>query len=242
MHFFFGDNQASAPFNPSVIPSKCALSFEQGEQPQRRRPPTTVSTMDNRSARLAALAAKAGRSSQQPSIDGGGHDQEDTSSSKPTITFRNYAPKDPSLDNAGALSLDAEILSTNKRQKRSTSEKTTKPTALELALAKTSRESREAAGQNVGTNRGWGSISAVATKKVNWDLKRDVQHRLDRLEKRTQRAIVELLRERLEREAGEVANDDDEGEGDSDLNKLYNIIIRYIKIKREKTLSWWIFS
>ena len=170
-------------------------------------------TMDDRSARLAALAAKAGRSSQQPpSIDGGGHDQEDASSSKPTITFRSYVPKDPSL------SLDAEILSTNKRQKRSTSEKTTKPTALELALAKTGRESPEAAGQNVGTNRGWGSISAVATKKVNWDLKRDVQHRLDRLEKRTQRAIVELLRERLEREAGEVAKDDDEGEGDSDLD------------------------
>ena len=174
--------------------------------------------MDDRSARLAALAAKAGRSSQQPSIDGGGHDQEDASSSKPTITFRNYVPKDPSLDNAGALSLNAEILSTNKRQKRSNSEKNTKPTALELALAKTTRESREAAGQNVGTNGGWG-VTAVATKKVNWDLKRDVQHRLDRLEKRTQRAIVELLRERLEREAGEVANDDDdEGEGDSDLD------------------------
>ena len=171
--------------------------------------------MDDRSARLAALAAKAGRSSQQPSIDGGGHDQEDASSSKPTITFRNYVPKD--LENAGALSIDAEIiLSSNKRQKRSTSEKTTKPTALELALAKTSREFREAAGQNVGTNGGWGS--PVATKKVNWDLRRDVQHRLDRLEKRTQRAIVELLRERLEREAGEVANDDDEGEGDSDLD------------------------
>ena len=117
--------------------------------------------MDDRSARLAALAAKAGRSSQQPSIDGGGHDQEDASSSKPTITFRNYVPKDQSLDNAGALSLNAEILSTNKRQKRSNSEKNTKPTALELALAKTSRES-QAAGQNVGTNGGWG-VTAVAT-------------------------------------------------------------------------------
>jgi hypothetical protein len=120
------------------------------------------------------------------------------------------------LDNANGD--DAQLLSTNKRQKRSSSEKITKQTALELALAKTSRESREAAGQNVGTNGGWGSITAVATKKVNWDLKRDVQHRLDRLEKRTQRAIVELLRERLEREAGEVANDDDGGDDDSDLD------------------------
>lgn len=177
--------------------------------------------MDDRSARLAALAAaKAGRSSQQPSIDGGGHDRENASSSKPTITFRNFVPKDSSLEvksSAGERPLDkahgadAELLSTNKRQKRSTSDNKNKQTALEVALAKT----REAAGQNVGTNGGWGSITAVATNKVNWDLKRDVQHRLDRLEKRTQRAIVELLRERLEREAGEVAHDEDGGEDDS---------------------------
>ena len=42
---------------------------------------------------------------------------------------------------------------------------------------------------------------AVAPRKINWDLKRDIQPKLDKLERRTQRAIVALLRERLEQEA-----------------------------------------
>jgi coiled-coil domain-containing protein 12 len=57
----------------------------------------------------------------------------------------------------------------------------------------------------------------VATRKVNWDLKRDVQYKMEKLERRTQRAIVGLLRERLEREAAEGGGDDG-GEGDSDLD------------------------
>ena len=43
-------------------------------------------------------------------------------------------------------------------------------------------------------------------KKVNWDLKRDIQGKLDRLERRTQRSLVELLRERLEKEAEDVGD------------------------------------
>ncbi len=46
----------------------------------------------------------------------------------------------------------------------------------------------------------------IAPKKANWDLKRDVQPRLDKLERRTQRAILELLqaeeRRRMEEEGG----------------------------------------
>lgn len=37
----------------------------------------------------------------------------------------------------------------------------------------------------------------IAPKKPNWDLKRDVAPRLDVLERRTQRAIADLLRERV---------------------------------------------
>ena len=44
---------------------------------------------------------------------------------------------------------------------------------------------------------------AAAPKKINWDLKRDIQPKLDKLEKRTQKAIVELLKARLEQEATE---------------------------------------
>ena len=38
-------------------------------------------------------------------------------------------------------------------------------------------------------------LAAVAPKKPAWDLKRDLQPRLDKLERRTQRAIADILRE-----------------------------------------------
>jgi hypothetical protein len=43
--------------------------------------------------------------------------------------------------------------------------------------------------------------AAVPRNKVNWDLKRDVQSKLLKLERRTQKILVELLREKLERDA-----------------------------------------
>ena len=41
-------------------------------------------------------------------------------------------------------------------------------------------------------------IMDVAPKKANWDLKRDVARKVARLEKRTQRAIIEMIREKVE--------------------------------------------
>uniref|UniRef100_A0A915B8K0 Coiled-coil domain-containing protein 12 n=1 Tax=Parascaris univalens TaxID=6257 RepID=A0A915B8K0_PARUN len=40
-------------------------------------------------------------------------------------------------------------------------------------------------------------ISTLAPRKVDWDLKRDVAERMEKLERRTQRAIAELIRRRL---------------------------------------------
>ncbi|XP_054161888.1 coiled-coil domain-containing protein 12-like [Oppia nitens] len=40
-------------------------------------------------------------------------------------------------------------------------------------------------------------LTSLAPRKVDWDLKRNLQQKLDKLEKRTQRAIAELIRERL---------------------------------------------
>lgn len=37
----------------------------------------------------------------------------------------------------------------------------------------------------------------IAPKKANWDLKRDVEKKLEKLSRRTQRAIVEIIRERM---------------------------------------------
>ena len=63
------------------------------------------------------------------------------------------------------------------------------------------RESIKAIGQN--------SSAGAAPKKVNWDLKRDIAKKLNRLERRTQKVVIELLRARLEKEA-EKGDDDDE--------------------------------
>lgn len=35
----------------------------------------------------------------------------------------------------------------------------------------------------------------IAPKKPNWDLRRDVQKRIEKLERRTQKAIYQLMRE-----------------------------------------------
>ena len=43
----------------------------------------------------------------------------------------------------------------------------------------------------------------IAPKKENWDLKREIKPKLDRLEKQTQTAIAELVRERVENEVKE---------------------------------------
>lgn len=40
-------------------------------------------------------------------------------------------------------------------------------------------------------------IANLAPRKPDWDLKRDVSKKLEKLEKRTQRAIAELIRDRL---------------------------------------------
>lgn len=218
--------------------------------------------MSDRQARLAALAAKAGRLPQQSielerssdsdtNIDDvanrDNNDNGGTSTNKPTLSFRNYVPKDasldappPPIDDATNNNKDKQLVS-NKRQKTSTITKSNKDSssssttttaaatppksALEIALAKTNREARLAAGQSVSVSGGTGldessGVSAgggwnavvtpsASTKKVNWDLKRDIQHKMDKLEKRTQRAIVQLLRERLEKEAAAAAGDDD---------------------------------
>lgn len=49
-------------------------------------------------------------------------------------------------------------------------------------------------------------LASVAPKRANWDLKRELQPKLDKLERRTLRAIVEIVqqeeRRRLEEEGG----------------------------------------
>lgn len=47
-------------------------------------------------------------------------------------------------------------------------------------------------------------IQNLAPRKPDWDLKRDVAKKLDILERRTQRAIAELIRDRLQSNEGNI--------------------------------------
>jgi coiled-coil domain-containing protein 12 len=38
----------------------------------------------------------------------------------------------------------------------------------------------------------------LAPKKPNWDLKRDVEKKLEKLDRKTQRAVYEVIRQRLQ--------------------------------------------
>lgn len=49
-------------------------------------------------------------------------------------------------------------------------------------------------------------ITNLAPRKPDWDLKRDVAKKLNKLERRTQRAIAELIRDRLKQRQEDLAN------------------------------------
>lgn len=134
--------------------------------------------MTDRKSRLAALAAKAGRSKARTSS---GTTEKQASASQPTVVFRNYTPSNKTL--AGEESSNEPD---TKRQKQD------EPSVLQLALQRAKEQPPL-------------HTTPIQHKKLNWDLKKDIQPKLDKLEKRTQKAIVALLRERLENEA---AHDD----------------------------------
>ena len=57
----------------------------------------------------------------------------------------------------------------------------------------------------------------IAPKKPNWDLKRDIAKKMEKLNRRTQVAIVGLIKERIEKQAEEESDsDEDDDESGSD--------------------------
>lgn len=49
-------------------------------------------------------------------------------------------------------------------------------------------------------------ITNLAPRKPDWDLKRDVAKKLEKLERRTQKAIAELIRDRLKQRQEDLAS------------------------------------
>jgi coiled-coil domain-containing protein 12 len=138
--------------------------------------------MADRKARLAALAAKAGRG--KKASDEPQENDVQVEEQRAVVSFRNYVPINERLE---PQKDDDEP--TTKRAR--TTEET--KSALQEALEKAQKE--------VAATVADGDVTTMGPKKVNADLKRDIQDKLDKLERRTQRAIVALLKERLERDA-----------------------------------------
>ena len=164
---------------------------------------------EDRKARLKALAAKAGRTKEVPVED-------EPVAEKKAITFRNYAPTDKSLV---ATVGDDENSNEEPQSKKAKVDDDRKPAAaapptsksmLQDALAETKQQSVAPAAIAKEV------VTTMAPKKINWDLKRDIQPKLDKLERRTQKVIVEMLKERLELEATQAMDDEDDDDDNLD--------------------------
>jgi coiled-coil domain-containing protein 12 len=168
--------------------------------------------VEDRKARLAALAAaraasaapkESTQSESAETLTKGGDD------TKKQINFRNYVPKDETLDKSEPPTKRKRVSDKSDGADNDPSiPKEDVKTELELALeeAKADTAVLNEASQGQVSSEPVSSVVA-APKKANWDLKRDIVKKLNRLEKRTQKAIVDLLRERLEREAEEEEGD-----------------------------------
>jgi len=93
---------------------------------------------------------------------------------KKTIKFRNYTPKDEQLKTKKIDNIKPVDV--------------TDGLAEHLGKAKPVKSTEEV------------DLTTLAPRKPDWDLKRDVSKRLEKVEKRTQKAIIELIRERLKEE------------------------------------------
>ena len=141
-----------------------------------------ISTMEedpqkSRKARIAALRTKAGRAAKD-SIGGETTDEQ---------------PPHPPVLQVVALTNSVQVQA-KKKQKGAPSKENQGESALILALRQAQAEANTPSAATDG-------IADLTHKKINADLKREIQPKLQKLERRTQKALVALLRERLEREA-----------------------------------------
>lgn len=136
---------------------------------------------EDRKAKLAALRAKAKRKKAggeggegEGEVDGEGEGE--LGDDKRHIKFRNYQPYDASL---GGADNPAPV-------PPATSGKHKEP---EMSVIQKELEQFKTEELN------------VVPKKPNWDLKSQVEGKLEKLKRRTQRAIVDMLREKMAKEA-----------------------------------------
>uniref|UniRef100_A0A914MFM8 Coiled-coil domain-containing protein 12 n=1 Tax=Meloidogyne incognita TaxID=6306 RepID=A0A914MFM8_MELIC len=85
----------------------------------------------------------------------------------------------------------------NVQQQSSPSE----PPREEINLLKEKIEGQLEAGKDAKIGESL-DINTLAPRKVDWDLRRGIKEKLDKLDKRTNKAIIQLIRKRVKEEAG----------------------------------------
>lgn len=128
------------------------------------------------------------------SDDSSDSDDDDTKAKKPKVTmkFRNYHPMDKKLKEC-------------KLDKVATQDQQWLKDELSLLL---SFQNGSELDKEVDLNN-------IAPKKLNWDLKRDFAAKLEVMDQQTQRAILELIRDKAEAQEKEQ-NEDSDSDSDSD--------------------------
>ncbi|ORX57609.1 mRNA splicing factor [Hesseltinella vesiculosa] len=124
----------------------------------------------DRKDRLAAL-----RKRKNPNSDSRSAPSEDDGSNG--LVFRSYTPQDESLKDHVQPASYTDI--------KHTAESATKHIPTETLRDAAAKETDEV------------DLFNLAPKKANWDLRRDVEKKMQKLDRRTQRAILDIIRQRL---------------------------------------------
>jgi len=131
------------------------------------------------------------------------------------VRFRNYLPADESLkQNVVASSVMKKAPGSSTKKTAGAEQPPPQSAEGEDAAAppnKKEEEEEDAIQRELRKHmeENGGDQLLVAPRKPNWDLKRDVAKKMQKLDKLTKKAIVEILREKLASQEGE---DDDEEE------------------------------
>uniref|UniRef100_F7G1A8 Coiled-coil domain containing 12 n=6 Tax=Macaca TaxID=9539 RepID=F7G1A8_MACMU len=135
-----------------------------------------------RKERLKALREKTGRKDKEDGEPRTKHlrEEEEEGEKHRELRLRNYVPEDEDL------------------------KKRRVPQAKPVAVEEKVKEQLEAAKPEPVIEEV--DLANLAPRKPDWDLKRDVAKKLEKLKKRTQRAIAELIRERLKGQDDSLAS------------------------------------
>ena len=134
---------------------------------------------------------------------------------KPKIKFRNYTPYDTSLlsDKKEPQIKQTQGLLVKSTEAKQIIPPTTNTATSLLPTVDPIQQELNNVTLQIGTNN---KELNIIPKKINWDLKRHSEYKIEKLRKRTQRVIVEILREKLTAEGADAVGGDDTSDEDDD--------------------------